>query len=44
MEIKVTLPKIGKTMSTATITSWHKKPGDTIADGDVIFVMNNGKN
>ena len=44
MEIKVTLPKIGKTMSTATITSWHKKPGDTIADGDVLFVMNNGKN
>ena len=43
MDKKVVMPKIGKEMVNGTIVSWEKQPGDKVEDGEVLFVMNNGK-
>lgn len=43
MDSIVVLPKIGKTMNEGTIVSWLKKEGEQVNDGEVLFVMNNGR-
>ena len=33
-EYKVVMPKMGESIIEATILSWHKKEGDTIAENE----------
>lgn len=44
MDSKVLMPKLGKTMTEGVLVAWKKKAGEAVADGDVLFVVNNGKN
>ncbi len=44
MESKIVMPRIGKNMTEGTIVLWEKNPGEYIEDGEVLFVINNGKN
>ena len=37
MPSTLTMPKLSPTMESGTIVTWHKKEGDEIAAGDVIF-------
>jgi len=37
MKVNMKLPRIGMNMQEATITAWHKQPGDTFKNGDVLF-------
>lgn len=37
MPSTLTMPKLSPTMETGTIAKWHKKEGDVIAAGDVLF-------
>jgi len=34
---EVIMPKLGLTMETGTIEKWHKKEGDKIEEGDILF-------
>ena len=43
METTVSMPRVGKTMEQGRIVIWEKKPGEHVAEGDVLFVMNNGR-
>ena len=33
----VIMPKIGITVEDCILTAWHKKVGDTVAKGDILF-------
>lgn len=33
----VIMPKIGITVEDCILTTWHKKVGDTVAKGDILF-------
>ena len=37
MAVAVIMPRQGNTVESCIITSWNKKPGDTVAVGDVLF-------
>lgn len=37
MPFTVTMPKLSPTMEEGTITKWHKKEGDYVKSGDVLF-------
>ena len=39
----VLLPKLGQTVEEATIVRWHKKEGDRVAKGDVLFELETDK-
>mgnify|MGYP001154716433 CR=1 FL=1 len=39
----VIMPKLGQTVEEATILKWHKKVGDTIKKGDVLFEIETDK-
>jgi pyruvate dehydrogenase E2 component (dihydrolipoamide acetyltransferase) len=39
MARNVTLPKMGANMIDGTIGKWHKKEGDAVRDGDVLFEL-----
>ncbi|MBC7334159.1 MAG: biotin/lipoyl-binding protein, partial [Actinobacteria bacterium] len=34
---EVIMPKLGLTMETGKIEKWHKKEGDKVEQGDVLF-------
>jgi len=34
---EVIMPKLGLTMETGTIEKWHKKEGDKVEKGDILF-------
>ncbi|MCL5069313.1 MAG: hypothetical protein M1308_00180 [Actinobacteria bacterium] len=34
---EVIMPKLGLTMGKGTIEKWHKKVGDKVEEGDVLF-------
>jgi pyruvate/2-oxoglutarate dehydrogenase complex dihydrolipoamide acyltransferase (E2) component len=34
---EVIMPKLGLTMETGTIEKWHKKEGDRVEEGDILF-------
>ncbi len=40
---KVILPQLGQTMEEGTIEKWHKKEGDTVSKGDVLFDLTTDK-
>jgi pyruvate dehydrogenase E2 component (dihydrolipoamide acetyltransferase) len=39
MAFAVTMPKLGLTMSAGTVAQWRKKEGDTVAKGEILFVV-----
>ena len=39
----VLLPKLGQTVEEAAIVKWHKREGDKIAKGDVLFEIETDK-
>lgn len=43
MALEILMPQLGLTMTEGTITEWAKKPGDTVAKGDVLFYVENDK-
>ena len=43
MAVKVIMPKFGQTMSEGTVVSWLKKPGDTVAKGEVLLRIETDK-
>jgi len=40
---RVILPKLGLTMDEGRLVSWHKREGDTVAKGDVLFEVETDK-
>ncbi len=36
-EFQLTMPKMGESVIEATILNWHKKPGDTITENEIIL-------
>ncbi len=43
MPSTLTMPKLSPTMESGVIAKWHKKVGDTIKPGDVLFEVNTDK-
>ena len=39
MAVSVTMPKLGLTMSSGNIAQWRKKEGDSVAKGEILFVV-----
>ncbi len=39
----VLMPKLGQTVEQAAIVRWHKKEGDAVAQGDVLFELETDK-
>ena len=37
MAVAVIMPRQGNTVESCIITNWNKKPGDTVAVGDILF-------
>ena len=43
MAIKVTMPKLGLTMTEGTITEWKKKEGEQVEEKEIIYVLETEK-
>jgi len=43
MDISVVMPQLGLTMTEGTVTAWLKKPGDKVAQGEMLFVVSTDK-
>ena len=43
MAVAVIMPRQGNTVESCIITEWKKKPGDTVAVGDVLFAYETDK-
>lgn len=43
MKVHLKLMRIGMNMEEATITKWHKQPGEAFATGDVIYEIETEK-
>ncbi|HUX03768.1 MAG TPA: dihydrolipoamide acetyltransferase family protein [Acidimicrobiales bacterium] len=41
--IEITMPRLSDTMEEGTIARWHKKPGDTVAVGDILVEIETDK-
>ena len=39
----VTLPRLGVTMTSATVVSWEKKEGETVQQGELLLVIESEK-
>lgn len=39
----ILMPQLGETVQEGTITVWHKKPGDNVAEGEVLFDVSTDK-
>ena len=39
----VIMPKLGQTVEEASIVKWHKKEGDAVRRGDVLFEIETDK-
>ena len=39
----VVIPKLGLTMTEATILEWHKREGEAVRKGEVLFTLENEK-
>jgi len=42
-EFTVVIPKLGLTMTEATILEWHKREGEAVQKGEVLFTLENEK-
>ena len=43
MPLDVIMPALGMAQETGVIVAWHKKPGDAVAEGDVLFEVETDK-
>jgi pyruvate dehydrogenase E2 component (dihydrolipoamide acetyltransferase) len=43
MPIKITVPRLGWSMEEGTFSEWLKRDGDSVAAGDLLFVLENDK-
>jgi len=43
MPVTITMPKLSPTMTEGTIVKWHKKEGDYVKDGDLLFEVGTDK-
>ncbi|SIT04681.1 pyruvate dehydrogenase E2 component (dihydrolipoamide acetyltransferase)/2-oxoglutarate dehydrogenase E2 component (dihydrolipoamide succinyltransferase) [Roseivivax lentus] len=43
MPLEVIMPALGMAQDTGLIVSWHKEPGDKVAEGDVLFEVETDK-
>lgn len=43
MICRIKLPRLGETMEEGTITAWHKRQGDPVSKGDVLFSVETDK-
>ncbi|MCW4459735.1 dihydrolipoamide acetyltransferase family protein [Microbacterium sp. MPKO10] len=43
MMIEITMPRLSDTMEEGAIATWHKKPGDAVAEGDVLVEIETDK-
>ena len=41
--VEVILPKVDMDMETGVIATWRVAPGDSVAQGDILFDMETGK-
>lgn len=41
--IDIVMPQLGETVTEGTVTAWHKKPGDTVGPGEVLFEVSTDK-
>lgn len=43
MNIEVTIPSVGESISSGVLSVWHKKNGDSVASGDLLFTLETDK-
>jgi pyruvate/2-oxoglutarate dehydrogenase complex dihydrolipoamide acyltransferase (E2) component len=43
MKVSVKLTRIGMNMEEATITKWHKQPGESFRTGDILYEIETEK-
>jgi pyruvate/2-oxoglutarate dehydrogenase complex dihydrolipoamide acyltransferase (E2) component len=43
MKINLKLARVGMNMAEATIAKWHKQPGDSFANGEVLYEIETDK-
>ncbi len=43
MSIEVKVPAVGESITSGVISVWHKKDGDTVASGEVLFTLETDK-
>jgi len=43
MKINMKLARVGMNMQEATISKWHRQPGETFAKGDVLYEIETEK-
>ena len=43
MKINLKLARVGMNMAEATIAKWHKQPGETFKNGDVLYEIETDK-
>ena len=41
--MKVLMPQLGETVTEGTVSKWHKKIGDTVKIGEVLFEIETDK-
>jgi len=43
MSVAVTVPAVGESITTGVLSAWHKKEGDHVAVGDLLFTLDTDK-
>src|SRR5258707_526817 len=43
MSVNITVPELGESVIEATVSHWHKKPGDTVAAGEAVVELETEK-
>ncbi|MCE9541940.1 MAG: biotin/lipoyl-binding protein, partial [Verrucomicrobia bacterium] len=43
MSVAVTIPAVGESITSGVISAWHKKDGDHVAVGDLLFTLDTDK-
>ena len=38
----VVMPKLGQTVEESTVLKWHKREGELVKKGDILFDLENG--
>ncbi len=43
MSVPVTIPAVGESITSGILSAWHKKDGDLVAVGDLLFILDTDK-
>ena len=43
MSIEVKVPAVGESITSGLLSTWHKKDGDTVTSGEVLFTLETDK-